>query len=92
MLFLYRDISKQYISDATNDRDNLVNHCGKIKVYIVRELQFQHKHIPVYFFPMPLYAKNIHFKCSLYGLNLYRSVIEIMYTNTFCIERDINQK
>lgn len=40
ILFLYRDISKHYIRDAANDGDNLGKRCGKIKMYIVRELQF----------------------------------------------------
>lgn len=41
ILFLYRDICKHYIRDAANDRDNLGKCCGKIKMYIVGELQFR---------------------------------------------------
>lgn len=83
ILFLYRAISKHYISDAANDRENLGKHCGKIKMYIVRDLQFQLKYIEIYFLSMPVYAKNIYFKCSLYGQKLYRSVFGIPHTSTY---------
>jgi len=47
ILFFYRAISKHYISDAASDRENLGKHCCKIKMYIVRDLQFQHKYIEI---------------------------------------------
>lgn len=50
ILFLYRAISKHYISDAANDRDNLGKHCGKSKVCIARDLQFQYKYTNIYLF------------------------------------------
>lgn len=83
ILFLCRAISKHYISDAANDRENLGKHCDKIKTYIVRDLQFQHKYIEIYFLSMPLYDENIHFTCSLYGQKLYRSIIGTLYTSIF---------
>lgn len=75
ILFLYWATSKHCISDAANDRESLGKHTGKIKMYIVRDLQFQHKYIEMYLFPLPFYAKNILFKCSLFGHKLYSSVI-----------------
>lgn len=52
ILFLYRAISKHCISDAANDRESLGKHSGKIKMYIVRDLKFQHRYIEMYFFPL----------------------------------------
>lgn len=92
ILFLYRAISKHCISDAANDRKSLGEHSGKIKMYIIRDLQFQHKCIEMYLFPLFFYAKNIQFKCSLFGHKLYKSVIEIHYKNAFLLKRDVGGK
>lgn len=53
ILFLYWAISKHCISDAANDSESLGKRSGKIKMYIVRDLQFQHKYIEMYLFPLP---------------------------------------
>lgn len=46
ILFLYRALSKHCISDA--GRESLGKLSDKIKMYIVRDLQFQHKYIEMY--------------------------------------------